>query len=239
MKNIRNYLFICRSNQVRSPWASYWFSNYLKKQNIEAKVESAGLDVSEKNRRYMDDCETPSLQLTERLANQADKTVAKEEKKATRLDSETKAKRRLTEDYSRAVQGLQSIDNAINIYKKNPSVASLSGVPGRSFGIGESGKFETDMKNAQDILMRIRTGAAISMKESGLYDKIIDPKWYNDPKNRLNKMESLKNVYLEMVKRIEDPYRTPVLIQDIINKSTGSSGITQGVTKSGLKYSIK
>jgi len=38
-----NYLFVCRHNIMRSPYAAKWLKDYCKEHGIDAKVRSAGL----------------------------------------------------------------------------------------------------------------------------------------------------------------------------------------------------
>lgn len=65
---MQKYLFVCRANRNRSPWAADWFSKYCKERSIETKVKSAGLDVY-----YLpNENKSKFTQLTEELVNWAD-----------------------------------------------------------------------------------------------------------------------------------------------------------------------
>lgn len=69
------YLFVCRGNLHRSPWAEKWFGNYCANNGIEAEVRSAGLEAS-----LLD-----GVQLTSELASWADRICVMESYMADEL----------------------------------------------------------------------------------------------------------------------------------------------------------
>jgi len=63
------YLFVCRYNKMRSPYAATWFAEYCKEHNIDAVVKSAGIHVENPTR----------TQLTKPLVDWADTIIVMED----------------------------------------------------------------------------------------------------------------------------------------------------------------
>jgi hypothetical protein len=160
------------------------------------------------------------------MQSQQNRAESREENKKIRKDMMI-AKNRTSSDYNKAVEGYTAIQNAIDIYKENPGVTGIISGPGRKYGIGKAGKFAQNLSNATDIIMRVRTGAAIRAEEQSMYDKMFYPKWYNDSENRAWKLKALRDIYAETIKRLEDPTSPSESFLRIINNSKSKTQAMQ------------
>lgn len=122
------------------------------------------------------------------------------EKKARRSEIR---KAVMSKRYDDAQQGIVHMDIALDMIEQEPYI--YRDFVGRKLGRGESGKFETALRGAQDIITRIRTGAALNKQEIDFYDKLYSPGWFNDTENAVWKMELLKEIFIETVRRLENP----------------------------------
>jgi len=69
---MRKYLFVCKANKLRSPFAARWFDAYCRQHDIEAEVRSAGYEADRYLRSKL------QVQLTPNLIDWADRVLAME-----------------------------------------------------------------------------------------------------------------------------------------------------------------
>ncbi len=69
---MKRYLFVCKANRFRSPFAAKWFDDYCRANRIEADVKSAGYKAD----RYLPI--TNTVQLTAEMLDWADRILAME-----------------------------------------------------------------------------------------------------------------------------------------------------------------
>ena len=140
------------------------------------------------------------------------RTLTRQKEKELRVVKRTK-------DYRNLSQGLSSVLDAIDIFEENPGIKSLGGELARKLGRGEAGKFEVAIKDATDILTRIRTGAALNNQEIEFYNTQYTPKWYNDDETANLKLEKLRQIFEESEKRMTDPTHDRVELNEFFNDS--------------------
>tara|TARA_R110001599_G_scaffold146068_1_gene329004 strand:- start:319 stop:1269 length:951 start_codon:yes stop_codon:yes gene_type:complete len=124
-----------------------------------------------------------------------------------------------SKDYRNVSQGLSSVLDAIDIFEANPNIKSLSGEFFRKLGRGEAGKFEVAIKDATDLLTRIRTGQALNSQEIVFYNTQYTPKWYNDDETANLKLQKLKQIFEESEKRMIDPDHVRVDVKEFFSDS--------------------
>jgi hypothetical protein len=126
----------------------------------------------------------------------------------TLQDTQNKITDNLSKDsYIETAGAVDSVKEALLMIEKDPII--FRDIIGRNLGTNQAGIFEALVTNGLDVLMRNRTGAAISIPELGFYKKMFSPQWYNDGEIAIEKMQLLYKTLDQAKQRLENPYFTP------------------------------
>ena len=104
-----------------------------------------------------------------------------------------------SKEYRNISDGLDSIQSALDSIQKTPTI--YRDFVNKKLGRGEAALFDTALKNANDVITRIRTGAALNEQEIKFYDRLFAPGWFNDPKTAVKKMQILEELFIENKRR--------------------------------------
>lgn len=76
-----HYLFVCKLNISRSPWAAEWFEDYCKRHGIPTDIKSAGIDLFKYDPAYR----KTHTQLTPQLVQWAHRICVMEHSMTSRI----------------------------------------------------------------------------------------------------------------------------------------------------------
>jgi len=151
---------------------------------------------------YGDDAITVTVPPRAEKQIPAETQVKEDIKEQKKLRQEYRAAVRSPE-YQKAKQGLNSIDQALNMIEDDRYI--YRDWIEKKLGRGDAAIFNTAIRNAEDILTRIRTGAALNKEEVKFYDSLFTPGWFNDPDTAIKKMKMLKELFLSTLELEIDP----------------------------------
>ena len=119
-----------------------------------------------------------------------------------------------SKEYGNSREGLDSITTALEMVEEDPIIYRK--FIDKKLGRGQAAKFDVALKNAEDVVTRIRTGAALNQNEQKFYDNLFNPGWTTDPDTAVWKMTFLKRIFTESIKRQLNPRGERINIQKLI-----------------------
>jgi len=133
-------------------------------------------------------------------------------------------------EFGQAQTAVLEASDAIKMLDENPNIFKLRNAAGRKLGIGDAGKFDNSVKQAILLTVFAQSGKQVTEKELKAFDKIYNPRWFQDEKNARIKLQKMRNIAQLKVDLFLQPSRAVEIIKEI-EKRQAELGIKEGNMK--------
>lgn len=186
--------------------------NVVSRVRVEGLRKSSALSVGEK---------TKSASETTRARNEAAEPFR---------DREIMMKTIRSPEYTGISTGLSSVNEALNLLDKDPTL--YRDVVGIKTGRGEGAKLNTNVQTAIRLFVQSISGKVVTDAEAKAYQRAFNPSFVNEPEIAKFKLERLQEL-LELTKLLKlDPENEGIKnsIRDVVKEEGAGAGVSDSAS---------